>query len=44
LHRFGDDRFDALRDATIEAAVGISAALGGPSSLVISAGAAAPAH
>jgi DNA-binding IclR family transcriptional regulator len=44
LHRFGDDCFDALRDATIEAAVGISAALGGPSSLVISAGAAAPAH
>jgi DNA-binding IclR family transcriptional regulator len=36
LQRFGDDRFGALRDATTEAAVAISAALGGPASLVTS--------
>jgi DNA-binding IclR family transcriptional regulator len=41
LHRFGDDRFEALRDATVAAAVGISAALGGPGSLVTSAAGAA---
>jgi DNA-binding IclR family transcriptional regulator len=34
LQRFGDDRFGVLRDATTEAAVAISAALGGPDSLV----------
>jgi DNA-binding IclR family transcriptional regulator len=32
--RFGEDRFDELRAATIEAAVDISAALGGPGQLV----------
>jgi len=33
--RFGADRFDALRDATVDAAVAISAALGGPKAPVL---------
>ena len=32
--RYGDDRFELLRSATVEAAVGISAALGGPAVFV----------
>lgn len=34
--RFGEDRFEMLLAATIEAAVGISASLGGPDTLVLS--------
>ncbi len=33
--RFGPDRFGALRDATVEAAIAISAALGGPAAPVL---------
>jgi DNA-binding IclR family transcriptional regulator len=36
--RFGDDRFPALHAATVEAAVNISVALGGPGALITSAG------
>jgi DNA-binding IclR family transcriptional regulator len=35
-HRFGPDRFDLLRDLTVEAAVAISVSLGGPSAPVTS--------
>jgi len=34
--RFGPDRFDTLRDRTVETAVAISRALGGPGTLVVS--------
>jgi DNA-binding IclR family transcriptional regulator len=33
--RFGADRFDALREATVDAAIAISAALGGPAAPVL---------
>lgn len=33
-HRFGPERFEALRDGTIETAVAVSRAMGGPVSLV----------
>jgi DNA-binding IclR family transcriptional regulator len=36
--RFGDDRFEELRAATVRAAVAISEALGGPGALVTSSG------
>lgn len=36
-HRFGPDRFDDLRDRTVASAIAVSAALGGPTSLVTAA-------
>lgn len=36
-HRFGPDRFDDLRDRTVASAIAVSAALGGPASLVTAA-------
>jgi DNA-binding IclR family transcriptional regulator len=40
--RFGPDRFEALRDWTVEAASAISGALGGPAAPVLAAGAPEP--
>ena len=40
--RFGADRFEVLRDWTVEAASAISAALGGPAAPVLAAGAPGP--
>jgi len=41
--RFGPDRFDALRDMTVAAAIAISAALGGPAAPVLAGPPASPA-
>jgi DNA-binding IclR family transcriptional regulator len=40
--RFGPDRFDALRDMTVAAAIAISAALGGPATPVLAGPPASP--
>jgi DNA-binding IclR family transcriptional regulator len=40
--RFGPDRFDALRDMTVAAAIAISAALGGPATPVLAGRPASP--